>query len=80
MTKHMRPQCSQCMYWMADVPPTTGHCHRFPPEVYFNSVSGVAAQKSPLVDHLHWCGEWRDDDDWLADTAHRSIERSARAD
>jgi hypothetical protein len=77
MSDLMRPHCAQCVFWVADDPVTTGHCHRYPPAVYFNERANVAAQKFPTVDHRHWCGEWRDDDAWLKDLAKRSFQRGA---
>lgn len=77
MAEHRRPQCSQCIYWVAEDPVTVGHCHRYPPQVYYNTNGSVAAQKSPLVDHHHWCGEWSDNDDLLKDVAARSFQRAA---
>jgi hypothetical protein len=78
MSDIMRPHCAQCIFWIPDDPVTTGHCHRFPPSVYYNQPGHVAAQKFPTVDHRHWCGEWRDDSGWLEDLAERSFKRGAR--
>ena len=77
MSELLRPQCSQCIFWVADDPVTVGHCHRHPPQVYYNAKGNVAAQKIPLVDHHHWCGEWSDNDDLLKDAAARSLKRAA---
>lgn len=77
MSESLRPHCSQCIFWVADEPATVGYCHRSPPQVYYNGHSGTAAQKFPLVDHHHWCGEWSDDDELLKNAASRSLERAA---
>ena len=61
---NMRPNCSQCVYWVTDRSPdaaTTGHCHRYPPAVSINPQSGTAVQKFPLTDRQNWCGEWSGD-------------------
>jgi hypothetical protein len=75
MSNITRPHCAQCIYWIGDTPETTGHCHRYPPGVYYNAHGHVAAQKFPTVDHRHWCGEWSDDVAHLADLAERSFRR-----
>lgn len=70
--RRLRPLCSHCVYWMADRtanPPTSGHCHRYPPGIYVNPQSGVVVQKFPTTDHRHWCGEWSDDDTRLSEAA-----------
>jgi len=72
-------RCDRCIYWVADTPATTGHCHRYPPLVYYNTHGQVAAQKVLTVDHRHWCGEWSDDDARFDDLVARCMKRSARA-
>ncbi len=76
MSENLRPQCSQCVFWMPEDPVTVGHCHRYPPQVYFNEHAQLTAQKFPLVDHHHWCGEWSDDDETLKTAAASSLRRS----
>jgi len=65
----IRPNCSQCVFWVADrrgETATTGHCHRYPPGVYINPQSGTIVQKFPSTDRQNWCGEWSGDDvQWL---------------
>ena len=77
MTSHyLRPNCSHCVYWVSDHtgnPPTAGHCHRYPPGVYINPQTGTVVQKFPTTDHHHWCGEWSDDEQRLAEAAKRTI-------
>ena len=61
---HLRPTCAQCVYWIADHTTgggTTGHCHRYPPHVHVNPVSGAVVQKFPTTERHSWCGEWSDD-------------------
>ena len=77
MSENLRPQCSQCVFWSAHNPATVGYCHRYPPQVYYNAQGVLAAQKSPLTDHRHWCGEWSDDDELLHDAALKSLSRAA---
>ena len=77
MSRIARPRCDQCIYWMPDTPATTGHCHRYPPAVYYNAHGHIAAQKIPTVDHRHWCGEWSPDDKRLEDLAKHSMNRTA---
>ncbi len=72
--KHLRPSCNHCVYWMVDLTvdrPTVGHCHRYPPGIYINPQTGTVVQKFPLTDHLHWCGEWSDDDAPFSEAAKR---------
>jgi hypothetical protein len=79
--RHLRPVCSRCIYWIADSAasaPTTGHCHRNPPGVFALPESGTIVQKFPSTDHHQWCGEWSDDDSYLAEAARRAILNSAR--
>ncbi len=72
---HLRPSCGRCVYWVEDhtaVPPTAGHCHRFPPAVFANPETGVVVQKFPTTDRHQWCGEWNGDDTGLMRAAAES--------
>ena len=76
----MRPSCSACAYWVMDhtaTPPTSGHCHRYPPGIYIDPRSSVVVQKFPTTDHHQWCGEWDGDQTRLAEAAKNSVLRAA---
>ena len=75
-----RPSCAQCIYWTSDRtgdPPTSGHCHRYPPGIYVNAKTGAVVQKFPMIDRSQWCGEWSGDDTKLVkgatETAHQNV-------
>lgn len=79
--RHLRPQCSACVYWVIDPATNTataGHCHRYPPLVFANPATGTIVQKYPMTDHHQWCGEWQADDAALVSGAREAIKRHAQ--
>ncbi len=78
--KHLRPLCSHCIFWAADYaanPPTMGHCHRYPPNVFVNPETGTIVQKFPSTDQHHWCGEWNGDESRFTLAVRRSVVEKA---
>lgn len=81
MTKHLRPMCGHCVYWVLDQAastPTVGHCHRFPPGIYIMPENGTVVQKFPSLDHHQWCGEWSGDETRFAEAVKLSVAQSVR--
>lgn len=76
--RHLRPVCSQCVYWIGERSTVVGHCHRHPPAIVVNPETGTVSQRFPTTDHQQWCGEWKGDETELVAAARQCVVKRAQ--